>query len=231
MPLSCPRHPEHCGCAGIPPSWKLPIPLGAAVDINLAGLEGLVPELCPSAVPGLPQDLLQGVEGRGVWPSAGPISIGSYGASATSRTWASLLLQQTLLEAGAGVGTDGKEGSKSKGKTSWEERQVRERRGHGSPSGQPAAALQPRGPGSSSSFTLSAPPAQPLGPNFPITWQHSTWDGREGTEQGMREHFGAMKGWGQRSPVSGQPWAGSTQGHGGDIQHGLSSPSPALHSE
>lgn len=80
MPLSHPRHPEHCGCAGIPLSWKLPIPLGAAVDINLAGLEGLVPELCPSAVLGLPQDLLQGVEGRGLWPSAGPISIGSYGA-------------------------------------------------------------------------------------------------------------------------------------------------------
>lgn len=31
--------------------------LGAGVD--LAGPQGLMPELCPSAVPGLPQDLLQ----------------------------------------------------------------------------------------------------------------------------------------------------------------------------
>lgn len=30
----------------------------------------------------------------------------------------------------------------------------------------------------------------------------------------MWEHFGARKGQGQRSSVSGQPWAGSTQGHG-----------------
>lgn len=64
MPQSCPWHPEHCSCAGTPPRWKLPIPLGAVVDRNLAGLEGLVPELCPSPVPGLPQDLLRGVEGR-----------------------------------------------------------------------------------------------------------------------------------------------------------------------
>lgn len=93
------------------------------------------------------------------------------------------------------------------------------------------AALQPRGPGSSSSSTVSVSPAQPLGPNFPITWQHLTWDGREGAEQGVWEHFGARKGWGQKSPMSGHPWDGSTQGHGGDIQPGLSSPFRALHRE
>lgn len=109
MPQSCLWHPEHCSCAGTPPRWKLPIPLGAVVDRNLAGLEGLVPELCPSPVPGLPQDLLRGVEGRELWPSAGSVSMGSHGAPASStRTRAPLLLHQTPLGETPGVGADGK---------------------------------------------------------------------------------------------------------------------------
>lgn len=74
-----------------------------------------------------------------------------------------------------------------------EERQVQELWEHGSQLEQAVATLQPRGPGSSSSSTVSVSPAQPLGPNFPITWQHSTWGGREGAEQGMWERFGAQK--------------------------------------
>lgn len=105
MPLSCLWHPEHCSCAGIPPSWKLPILQGAAADINLTGLEGLVPE-CPSAVQGLPRACCR--EGRGLWPSPGPR--GSCGGSASSsRTWVSLLLHKhTRSRWERGVEVEGK---------------------------------------------------------------------------------------------------------------------------
>ena len=77
--------------------------LGA--DMDPAGPEGLVPELCSSAAPRLPQGSLQKgsvreLWGTGLWPSSGPISVGGYKASAaSSRTWASMLLQQIRLKA------------------------------------------------------------------------------------------------------------------------------------
>lgn len=182
MLLSCPWHPEHCSCTGIPPSWKLPIPLGAAADINLAALEGLVPELCPSAVPGLPQDLLQGAEGRGLWLSAGPISIGisiveclpsaaghGHLCSCSKHCWR----QQQEWE------QMGKRGESQREKRAGKKSRYKSLGGM-APHWSRQWVLQPRDPGSSSSSTVSVSPVHPLDPNFPITWQHSTRDSREG---------------------------------------------------
>jgi len=129
-------------------------------SVALAGPEGLVPELCPSAVPGLPQDSLRKGWLRERWGTLAIIRTyihrGYRASAASSRTWPSTLPQQTRLQAREREQM-GESGERRREKQAEKKGQGWECRRHRSRWGQAAATPEPP----------AAPPAAPPQPPAP----------------------------------------------------------------